>query len=82
MKSDQSKYLDYCLKTYSMAKVKNEVKLYRKKKNEVVAALKQKYDGQLSGPIFYGGSIAKGTQLNTSYDVDLVVPFKHGVAPS
>lgn len=79
MKSEQSKYLEYCLKTYSMAKVKNQVVLYRQKKKMVADAIKRKYEGQLAGPIIYGGSIAKGTQLNTSYDVDLVIPFKYGV---
>lgn len=77
MKNPHKEYLKRCLSSYSMHRVRAEVDLYRKKRRAVEAAIRKKFEGRIAGRIVYGGSIAKGTAINISFDVDLIIPFSH-----
>lgn len=46
--------------------------------SKIVGHLQKTYKGCLAGSIVRSGSVSKGTTVNLSYDVDLIVPFKHG----
>jgi hypothetical protein len=54
-----------------------EVALYKRKRKILEDAIRKKFQGKLAGRIVYGGSIAKGTAINISFDVDLIIPFSH-----
>jgi hypothetical protein len=60
-----------------MRHVASKVAFHSEKRDLVQKALEQKYRGKLAGNIIYSGSIAKSTEINEKYDVDLIIPFKY-----
>lgn len=77
-----AEYLNRCLDSYAMRHIDNQVAFYREKRDVVQKALEQKYKGKLAGHVFYSGSVAKSTEINIKYDVDLIVPFKYDAFPN
>lgn len=75
-------YLNRCLDTYAMRHIEHQVSFYREKRDVVQKALEQKYKGRLAGHIIYSGSVAKSTEINIKYDVDLIVPFRYDAFPN
>lgn len=65
-----------------MRHVAAEVSFYKEKRDAVQKALEQKYGSKLAGKIIYSGSVAKSTEINIKYDVDLIVPFKYDAFPN
>lgn len=80
--SNPSSYLNCCLDTYAMRHIQDEVRFYKEKRDLVQKALEQKYKGKLAGNIIYSGSVAKSTEINIKYDVDLIVPFNYDAFPN
>jgi ribosomal protein L22 len=77
-----SEYLQCCLGTYAMRHIDNQVAFHREKRDVIQKALEQKYKGKLAGNIIYSGSVAKSTEINIKYDVDLIIPFKYDAFPN
>jgi hypothetical protein len=77
-----AEYLNCCLGTYAMRHIQNQVTFHGEKRDAVQKALEKKYAGKLAGNIIYSGSIAKSTEINIKYDVDLIIPFKYDAFPN
>ncbi len=76
-KTEQSEYLEMCLRSYYMAHRKEHQTFYREKRDQVIATLQDNFQGMLADKIIMSGSLKKSTELNTNFDVDLIVPFRH-----
>ena len=72
---DKSKHLESVIKTHQITKEESLLDKHIQKKNEVKAALEEKYGGNVYSP-FNSGSYAKNTAINTKFDFDLVAPYK------
>jgi hypothetical protein len=75
--AEQSEYLKKCLQSYYMAHRREHQLFYRAKRDEVIGALEESFADELSGKIIMSGSLKKSTELNTNFDVDLIIPFRH-----
>lgn len=75
--SEQSEYLEKCLESYYVQRLGDFVAKFRKKRDEVKQALLDQFGEKLAGQIIMSGSLAKSTEINTKFDVDIIVPFRH-----
>ena len=72
--SDQ--YLKDVLKSQNLAEDSDQLKTLRDHRADVEAILRKKFE-ESSPTIRYGGSVAKGTLILESYDLDVICYFKH-----
>lgn len=72
---DKNKHLESVISTHQIIKEETLLDKHIQKKNEVKAALEDKYGSDVYSP-FNSGSYAKNTAVNTKFDFDLVSPFK------
>lgn len=71
-----NKYLKDVLKSQNLADDSDELKAVRDRRTDVEALLLKHFE-ESSPTIRYGGSVAKGTLIVESYDLDLICYFKH-----
>lgn len=69
-------YLDDVLFSYSMTHIKDVTDEYKAAANRLCKAVEAHYGDKMYST-FFSGSIAKHTAVNTKFDIDFVVPFKH-----
>ncbi|AEC17073.1 DNA polymerase, beta-like region [Gallibacterium anatis UMN179] len=72
----KSDYLNSVLESYRMKHIDDLVNSYRSKRGEIKQFLNEQYGSKIYEP-FNSGSYKKCTAINTKFDLDLVVPFKH-----
>jgi len=72
--SDQ--YLKDVLKSQNLAEDSDQLTALRDHRSDVEAILRKKFQDS-SPTIRYGGSVAKGTLILESYDLDVICYFKH-----
>jgi hypothetical protein len=72
--SDQ--YLKDVLKSQNLADDSEQLKALRDHRSDVEAILRKKFE-KSSPTIRYGGSVAKGSLIVESYDLDVICYFKH-----
>ena len=72
--SDQ--YLKDVLKSQNLAEDSDQLKTLRDHRADVEAILRKQFE-ESSPTIRYGGSVAKGTLILESYDLDVICYFKH-----
>lgn len=71
---DKNTYLRTILKLQTLAEGSSELKDLREKRAEVEALLREAFE-DASPTIRYGGSVAKGTLIKESYDLDIICYF-------
>ncbi|AIK00536.1 nucleotidyltransferase domain-containing protein [Moraxella catarrhalis] len=76
MSDYKSNYLNSVLESYRMKHIDGLVNKYREKRDEIKAFLNEQYGSKIYES-FNSGSYKKHTAINTKFDLDLVVPFKH-----
>lgn len=69
-------YLDDVLYSYSMSHIKETTDEYKEAANRLRKAIEAHYGDKMYAT-FFSGSIAKHTAVNTKFDIDFVIPFKH-----
>lgn len=69
-------YLDDVLYSYSMSHIKETTDEYKAAANRLRKAVEEHYGDKMYST-FFSGSIAKHTAVNTKFDIDFVIPFKH-----
>ena len=74
----KSDYLNSVLESYRMKHIEELINTYRTKRDEIKQFLNEQYGSKIYDP-FNSGSYKKHTAINTKFDLDLVVPFKHNV---
>ena len=72
----KSDYLNSVLESYRMKHIEELINTYRTKRDEIKQFLNEQYGSKIYEP-FNSGSYKKHTAINTKFDLDLVVPFKH-----
>lgn len=72
----KSDYLNSVLESYRMKHIEELINTYRTKRDEIKQFLNEQYGSKIYDP-FNSGSYKKHTAINTKFDLDLVVPFKH-----
>ena len=72
----KSDYLNSVLESYRMKHIEELINIYRTKRDEIKQFLNEQYGSKIYDP-FNSGSYKKHTAINTKFDLDLVVPFKH-----
>ena len=72
----KSDYLNSVLESYRMKHIEELINKYRTKRDEIKQFLNEQYGSKIYEP-FNSGSYKKHTAINTKFDLDLVVPFKH-----
>lgn len=72
----KSDYLNSVLESYRMKHIEELINTYRTKRDEIKQFLNEQYGSKIYDP-FNSGSYKKHTDINTKFDLDLVVPFKH-----
>lgn len=70
-------YLDKVLKSHQRKHVQPLWDKYHKKRQEITEFLKQEFKGELAGEPLNSGSYVKNTDVNISFDLDIVIPFRH-----
>lgn len=73
MNSDE--YLNCVLKSHRMRHVEEQMEAYRIKRDEVKRLLQKEFGSRMYTPRD-SGSYAKHTAINTSFDLDMLVPFR------
>jgi hypothetical protein len=71
-----NKYLKDVLKSQNLAEDSDQLTALREHRADVEAKLRKHFE-KSSPTIRYGGSVAKGTLILESYDLDLICYFKH-----
>ncbi len=71
-----SHYLNEVLIAHRVGKNSEEMKILNEKFTEITEALQKHYRSGIYAP-YKTGSIAKGTSINSYYDLDMLVPFKY-----
>ena len=72
----KSDYLNSVLESYRMKHIEELINKYHTKRDEIKQFLNEQYGSKIYEP-FNSGSYKKHTAINTKFDLDLVVPFKH-----
>ena len=72
----KSEYLQEVLESHRMSHINDLYNKYRDRRNEIKEFLKSEYKNNTYSP-FDSGSYSKHTAINTKFDLDSVVPFKH-----
>lgn len=75
MATDKNKHLECVLASHKIRKKQNLLDKHVEKRDEIVNALKEKYESNLYDP-FNSGSYAKNTAVNKKFDFDLIAPYK------
>lgn len=75
MATDKNKHLECVVSSHRTSKEQKLLDKFIKKRDEVKAALQDKYGSNLYNP-FNSGSYAKNTAVNKKFDFDLMAPFK------
>ena len=75
MATNKSNYLNDVLTTHRISKEQSLLDKHKTKRDEIIAALKEKYGLDMYDP-FNSGSYAKNTAVNKKFDFDLMAPFK------
>lgn len=76
MANYKSDYLNSVLESYRIKHIKELIDTYLTKRDEIKQFLNEQYGCKIYEP-FNSGSYKKHTAINTKFDLDLVVPFKH-----
>lgn len=69
-------YLDDVLYSYRMSHIKDQTDAYKAAAGRLQKAVKEHYGDKIYDT-FLSGSIAKHTAVNTKFDIDFVIPFRH-----
>jgi len=75
MATDKNKHLECVVNSHKTSKEQKLLDKFIEKRNEVKAALLDKYGSNLYDP-YNSGSYAKNTAVNKKFDFDLMAPFK------
>lgn len=76
MNESKKDYLADVLYSYSMGHIKELTNEYKAAANRLRKAIEANYGDKIYST-FFSGSIAKHTAINTKFDIDFVIPFKH-----
>lgn len=75
MAVDKNAHLQKVLETHRMSHIHNLVDKHKKRRDEIIEALEEKYSGKTYNT-FNSGSFGKHTAINIKFDLDIVDPFK------
>lgn len=78
MEIDRNEHLQKVINSHDINKVESLSKFIAKK-NEVKAALNEKFSNEKASNAIDSGSYAKNTAINTKFDIDCCLPFKKKV---
>lgn len=75
MNETKQSYLQRVLDSHRMKHIGELMEKYREKRDGVKEAIEKRYSSNIYSPI-NSGSFAKHTAINSSFDLDIAVPFK------
>lgn len=81
MATDKNIHLQKVLDTHNIEKLP-ELPTYISKKNKVKQALSARFASEKASEPIDSGSYAKGTSINTKFDIDCCIPFKKKISDS
>ena len=79
MATNRNEHLSKVLETHDINKL-DSLDKFIAKKNSVKASISSKYSGEKASNPVDSGSYAKGTAINTKFDIDLCIPFRKKTA--
>ncbi len=72
--SNYGEYLNKVINSYELSRIQRKIDRYHRARQAIMNAIPKEWKAY---NLINAGSISKGTAINTHFDFDLIVPFKH-----